>query len=510
MNRIISIVLACTIGQAPVPPPPVVPVVPNPAALAISAVIIPPYSQVILSVTGGTGNPTSTTWLVVPSVSGQQIGNVYACTGPSGTYTVMAGAIDAGVPSFLPSFTLVIPGGPTPTPPVPPIPVPPDPVPPTPTPPIPVPPAPVPPAPTPTPPPTTCSPSPPAAQPAGPQASLTIVTSTVIGDPAETFTIDTADLTQFKPYINSAGWKQGPSKALTRALQAGKLDLEFKGVRLDVNAPDYIKRNELMAAGTKVMTGLKWPDNLPQYIRDHQPKPEHKLKARGLFSPDPTAPSFSWVGKGIISAPNDQGSCGSCWIFSSCKVFSAAYALKYGVIQEPSEQQVLLCDHNNGNSGCGGGNQAFDFMISPGVACEAALAYTGSAFLKGCPTLSGPFLKAASWGTVQSDQNSIPTVAQLKAALCEYGPLWVTVDASSNSFASYSGGVFVGRTSPYGGLFDGGISTDHAVTLVGWDDAAGAWLLENSWGESWGASGFWWHKYGTANVGYMASFVVPL
>ena len=27
---------------------------------------------------------------------------------------------------------------------------------------------------------------------------------------------------------------------------------------------------------------------------------------------------------------------------------------------------------------------------------------------------------------------------------------------------------------------------NHAVTLIGWDDDKGAWLIKNSWGQAWG------------------------
>jgi hypothetical protein len=489
-----SILLVAVLAFAQVPPGPVTP------PTISGQTSIPAYTLGVLTVQGGTF--TTVTWI---DLSGNLStynngGNTFVYTASPGVYPVMAFVFNGSsmVAVLSPKVTVT---GTTPPAPVPPTPTPP---------------APTPPAPTPTPTPVVtavCPVAPPATQPPPATAEpLQRVSSTPV-DPTQNFVITTDDpIINFQTYKNKAGWWQGSSPALETIIKAGRIELDAKGVKLDENMPIYLRRDQLIKAGTKVITGFRKPQNYQQLLQDHPAKKAHTLKARGLnkFTPDPTAPSFSWVNQKIVSAPHDQGQCGSCWIFSSAKVYSAAYALKYGVIQEPSEQNLLLCDHNNGNGGCNGGNQAFDYMISPGVACLSALAYTGND-RGSCPQVT-PSLFAESWGYIpgSGDGNSIPTVAQIKQGLCEYGPLWVTMDASSMSFASYSGGVFVGRNSPYSGMFSGGSpDTDHAITLVGWDDANECWLVANSWSTSWGLGGFWYQKYNTSNFGYMASYVIP-
>ena len=64
------------------------------------------------------------------------------------------------------------------------------------------------------------------------------------------------------------------------------------------------------------------------------------------------------------------------------------------------------------------------------------------------------------------------------------GPLSVCVDAST--WNSYTGGVM--RVC--------GNSVDHCVQAVGVDTASGYWKVRNSWGTSWGESGFIRLAYG--------------
>merc|ERR1712228_261302 len=44
-----------------------------------------------------------------------------------------------------------------------------------------------------------------------------------------------------------------------------------------------------------------------------------------------------------------------------------------------------------------------------------------------------------------------------------------------------------------------GTSIDHAVQATGYNAEGNYWIVRNSWGESWGESGFVWVEYG-ANV----------
>jgi hypothetical protein len=87
------------------------------------------------------------------------------------------------------------------------------------------------------------------------------------------------------------------------------------------------------------------------------------LEATGVIAPDGLWPpaDFDWRDYGKVSAVKDQGSCGSCYTFSSSGVLESARAIATGELGNLSAQQVLDCsagprnDGSRANFGCRGG-----------------------------------------------------------------------------------------------------------------------------------------------------------
>jgi cathepsin L len=262
--------------------------------------------------------------------------------------------------------------------------------------------------------------------------------------------------------------------------------------------------------------------------------------------PSPSASSFDWRALGKVTPVSDQGQCGSCWAFAAIGAYEGSYLLRNGTSVDASEQDILDCS-GGGNCKDGGWHtQAFDYMMSTGDATDASYPYTGA---KGNCSASGsaPF-HVVNWAYVtdqaighnpegpDSSNQRMATIAEIKQALCSDGPLVVTVFVTGQ-FQAYGGGVFNEHKSagefyvdpesgkPFPVDKDGRLYAfdpngqkyyrqNHAVTLIGWDDTKGAWLIKNSWGTGWGETcgygnekGYGWIAYGTNNIGYAATWV---
>jgi predicted secreted protein len=215
-------------------------------------------------------------------------------------------------------------------------------------------------------------------------------------------------------------------------------------------------------------------------------------------------PSFNWCDQGACTPVRDQGSCGSCWAFSTVAPLESNILHYDEAERDLSEQYLLSCNFDGWD--CGGGWFAHDYHQwkipygepAAGAVYEGDFPYVAQDYP--CNPPHDHYEQIADWEYV-GNSSSVPSVGAIKQAIFEQGPVSVAICISDN-FRSYGGGVF--ETEGCGTL-------DHAVVLVGWDDTQGdngIWYLRNSWGTGWGEDGYMRIAYGVSAVGYAANYVV--
>ncbi|KAL8141207.1 hypothetical protein V2J09_007228 [Rumex salicifolius] len=263
------------------------------------------------------------------------------------------------------------------------------------------------------------------------------------------------------------------------------------------------KRNQLLDP-TAAHGVTKFSDLTPREFRQNflglnrQPKRRFGLPVDAHQAPilptNDLPTEFDWREHGAVTEVKDQGSCGSCWSFSTTGALEGANFLSTGKLVSLSEQQLVECDHecdpeedNSCDSGCNGGlmNSAFEYILKAGgLQREADYPYTGTD--RGTCKFDKTKIAAsvANFSVISLDEN------QIAANLVKNGPLAVAINAVY--MQTYIGGV----SCPY-------ICSrhlDHGVLLVGFGSSGYApvrfkekpyWIIKNSWGGNWGEDGYY-------------------
>ena len=186
-------------------------------------------------------------------------------------------------------------------------------------------------------------------------------------------------------------------------------------------------------------------------------------------------PDRDWRALGAVTPVKNEGDCDASWAFAVTGLVESDHRIRAGTLFSLSEQELLDC--TGAGSGCGGGSPiaALRTLIARGgLSTAAAYPYTARA---GTCKPSVPVATIPGAGRVPpGDEVSLQNyVAQ--------GPVLALIDESP-AVDSYRGGIFAGPCSTS--------NPTRAVLIVGYATTGSEdyWIVKNSLGTSWGASGY--------------------
>jgi len=203
-------------------------------------------------------------------------------------------------------------------------------------------------------------------------------------------------------------------------------------------------------------------------------------KERNVVQLDSTSTpsSVNWVKEGAVTPVKNQGDCGSCWSFSTTGSTEGINYISTGKLLSFSEQQLMDCSWLYGDKGCNGGlmDNAFRYLVAKGSELESDYPYQGQSSFVCKYSASKVQFQISGYQDVQPK-----SIDQLEAAVAQQ-PVSIAVQANQQSWQFYNGGVVSSNC---------GQQLDHGVLVVGYDNGSTPyWLVKNSWGSSWGESGY--------------------
>ncbi len=231
-----------------------------------------------------------------------------------------------------------------------------------------------------------------------------------------------------------------------------------------------------------------------------------------------TLTAFDWRnynGANWMTTIKDQGICGSCWAFAAVGVAEAAVNIgsRNAAIDPNMSEQYLVTDCADAGDCAGGwGTSALQYIRDYGIPDEACLPYHDGDYSTGCTYDSNGCMasmcrycsssecsdyrcsdRCGDWSSrlyslARVSTTWSPSRDTIKNLLIAHGPLAVSI-YMAGSFDT--NGIYRCSSAPY---------TNHGVSIVGYNDAGGYWIVRNSWGSGWNGNGYFNVAYGNCLI----------
>ncbi|RZC88708.1 hypothetical protein C5167_031081 [Papaver somniferum] len=188
----------------------------------------------------------------------------------------------------------------------------------------------------------------------------------------------------------------------------------------------------------------------------------HKSDRYAVNVSDKLPKHVDWREEGAVVDVKNQGSCGSCWAFSTIAAVEAVNKIVTGDLISLSEQELVDC-HTSYNLDV---MEALWIMVF-----SSSLTMVESIPKKITLTIDG------------FEDVSVNDEKALQKAVSNQ-VVSVAIEAGGRAFQLHDSGVFTGRC---------GTELDHGVNAVGYgttEDGVDYWIVRNSWGPEWGEDGY--------------------
>ncbi len=223
-------------------------------------------------------------------------------------------------------------------------------------------------------------------------------------------------------------------------------------------------------------------------------------------------------GRSYIVPVQNQGACGSCYSFGALAAAETSWNRAHNRHGERSvnlsEAFIVwgLSPLYEGFDKCNGSSYDYEELtglVEHGVPREEDFPYTtddpGDDLHWDAPRYSFEGWYRIPPNDVETTKRILKNIGAIDAA--------VYVD---ESFFDYENGIHQdsdGNFDVINDIIPYYSRTNHAIGLVGWEDnpkdgGAGYWILRNSWGESWGESGYMRIRYNAAAVGLEGTYIM--
>jgi C1A family cysteine protease len=191
--------------------------------------------------------------------------------------------------------------------------------------------------------------------------------------------------------------------------------------------------------------------------------------------------------------------CGSCWDFAAVAAIEAWWKIhnaKPDSQIDLSEQFVLSCGELDCWSG-GSAEYVFNMASTTGIPTEACFPYKADDAIpcgSACANWQQEAVTIPGWGYITLNEANVENI---KSALFRRPVVAYLV--VYQDFLYYTEGVY---EHVWGELRYG-----HLVVIVGWNDSEQSWICKNSFGTSWGDSGYFRIKWGECSIGQYCPYI---